>query len=550
MKEQDRRKRDAEMDDFWDIDALIPPRRATHYARDTEAVEVSFEAPQKETSATRRTAIPPKSEAPERHFIPPHTSNELNGAPRPDAEYSPAGSLIRSVRLYKRKSPYPYYEDFLRDAVRLSSVKGVECAHIPFFSYVPQYSQMNRAQLEWYLWWRECFKNGEYPTTDYSYLLLYAYELINLAGRIEPAEARDALCRLWSGYRDVFRQLDGYIPEWICDLCLIHRLPPPEMSSGTLLNVAMSRCALKEFYMTASGEEGLLRVLPLYCSNYDFHKSKFCTEEHSPLFEKTIYGVLREVGHKTGKNGGFFDTDAMDSSRMVRDSYQGALCAQSVKRKIAVEYTSFSCSHELRYLITDVIKYTENRIRAHIGVRARLNIYALSASVRTIIDTYLDVRLPKKAVRNPDKEAQEASYERLYDLPRTPLSLSNALEIERASWDTTERLIEAFEDSEETPAEETAQPPMTSAEPPTKAGEADAWRAACRPYATFIQAALAMDWNAQRAEARLLGKMPDAVADAINEIAFDGMGDVLLEDTGDGYAVIEDYRALARELVE
>ena len=396
MKEQDRRKRDAEMEDFWDIDALIPPRRAAHYAHDTEAVEIAFEAPKKQASLPRSTAISPRREEPERHFIPPHTPDESRGAPCPDAEYAPADSLIKCVRLYKRKSPYPYYEDFVRDAVRLCNVRGVECAHIPFFSYVPQYSQMNRSQLEWYLWWRESFRNGECLTTDYSYLLLYAYELINLAGRIDPEEARDALFRLWSGYRDVFRQLDGYIPEWICDLCLIHRLSPPTLSSGPLLNAAMSRCALKEFYMTASGEEGLLRVLPLYCSNYDFHKSKFCTEEHRGLFEKTIYGVLREVGHKTGKNGGFFDTQAMDSSRMVRDSYQGALCAQSVKRKIAVEYTSFSCSHELRYLITDVIKYTENRIRAHIGVRARLNIYALSASVRTIIDTYLDTRLPKR----------------------------------------------------------------------------------------------------------------------------------------------------------
>ena len=35
--------------------------------------------------------------------------------------------------------------------------------------------------------------------------------------------------------------------------------------------------------------------------------------------------------------------------------------------------------------------------------------------------------------------------------------------------------------------------------------------------------------------------MPDALADAINEIAADALGDVLLEDTGDGYRVIEDY---------
>ncbi len=549
MEEKNSRQRDAEMDDFWDIDALMPPRRAAHYAHDTEAVEILLE-PQSGEMRPRGAAIPPRSDAPERHFIPPHTAAEMRAAPPPDAEYTPERSLIRAVRLYRQKSQYPYYEDFLRDAMRLYAAHGVECAHIPFFSYVPQYSQMNRAQLEWYLWWRENFRNGGTLTTDYSYLLLYAYEQINLAGRVDPSLARDALCRLWLGYREVFRQLDGYLPEWICDLCLIHRLPPPREIEGQILFAAMSRCALKEFYITSSGEEGLLRVLPIFCSNYDFHKSKFCTEENKPLFERIIYGVLREVGHKTGKNGGLFDTDAMDTSRMVRMSYQGALCAQSVKRKIVLEYTSFSCSHELRYLITDIIKYTENRIRAHIGVRSRLSVYALSTAMRAMIDAYLDAHLPKQNAAVAKKEEEPAAYERLYDLPRAPLSLSNALEIERASWDTTERLIEAFE-AEAAEEAATAEVPLPMPEATREAadGEEDL-RRVCRPYAAFIRAALDEDLAAQRAVAKEMGKMPDAVADAINELVAEGTGDVLLEDTGEGYAVIEDYCDLARSLIE
>lgn len=538
-------RKNTEMDDFWDIDALLPPRRAAHYPHDTEAVEVSFDAPAEKQAEGKRVAIPPKREEPERHFIPPHTPKELEGAPRPDAEYTPERSLIRTVRLFRQKSNYPYYEDFLRDAMRLYAVKGAECSHVPFFSYVPQYSQMNRAQLEWYLWWRARFREGEYLTTDYSYLLLHAYEMINLAGRIEPSVARDALLRLWLHYREVFRQLDGYIPEWICDLCLIHRLPPPEGLSGTALNVALSKCALKEFYMMASGEDGILRILPVYCSNYDFHKSKFCTEENKPLFERLILGTLSELVHKTGQNGGLFDTDTMDTGRMVRLSYQGALCAQSVKRKIAVEYTSFSCSHELRYRITDVIKYTENRIRAYLGVRSRLSVCALNASLRALIDAYLDTQLPQKAVAERGARAESAEYERLYDLPRTPLSLSRAKEIELDSWDTTEQLIEAFEGDTEEQGEEALPMPIP---PMPDASTEDAWRVACVPYAAFIEAALDEDFAAQRAVAKSLGKMPDAVADAINGIVFDGMGDVLLEDTGDGYAVIEDYRALAQEL--
>ena len=46
-----------------------------------------------------------------------------------------------------------------------------------------------------------------------------------------------------------------------------------------------------------------------------------------------------------------------------------------------------------------------------------------------------------------------------------------------------------------------------------------------------------------------MGKMPDLLADEINELAAEHMGDVLLEETDDGYAVIEDYTDQVRALL-
>ncbi|MBR2353181.1 MAG: hypothetical protein IKA76_01595, partial [Clostridia bacterium] len=42
--------------------------------------------------------------------------------------------------------------------------------------------------------------------------------------------------------------------------------------------------------------------------------------------------------------------------------------------------------------------------------------------------------------------------------------------------------------------------------------------------------------------AATLGSMPEALADHINEIAFDIYGDALIEECDCGYSVIEDYR--------
>lgn len=549
MEREERRKHDEAMDDFWDIDALIPPRRAQHYAHNTDTAEIVLEPLQRDQD----DSLNADSKPPERHYIPPYTEERLRKAPDPDRMYEPQNSLITSVRLYKEKSQYRYYEDFVRDAKRLYAVKGVECPHVPFFSYVPQYSQMNRGQLEWYLWWRENFRRGEYLSTDYSYLLLYAYEVINLSDKTEPEEGQNALCSLWLHYRDIFHQLDGNLPEWICDYSLMYQLPPPSGLSGQLLLAAISRCALKEFYITASGEEGLCRGLPVFCSNYDFHKSKFCTEENRALFERLIVGALLEIGRKTSKDGKLFGSSGMDASRMVRSAFSGALCAYHLKYRIAVEYTSFSCSHELRYLITDIIKYTENRIRAHLGIRSRLSVYALSVSVRKMLDAYLDPLLPRHTIPSGAQEAEIPEYEKLYDLPKTPLSFSAAAQIERDSWDTTSRLVEAFEEADPselpTPVLEEMLIPPSVAEITENNGSDDLF-CAIKPYLRFLRAALSKDGGEQRALAQEMHSMPDVIADTVNELCAECTGDILLEECDGIYVVIEDYRSMALDLIE
>ncbi|MBQ8310781.1 MAG: TerB N-terminal domain-containing protein [Clostridia bacterium] len=557
MDPKEQKKKDEELDRFWDIDALIPPRRVPHYTADTETAEIVLEPTDTGSGEEKMEAVPKRADEPERRFVPPHTADEVSRALPPDEEYFPENMLIRTVRIFKTRSNYSYYDGFIRDADRLFAVKGEKCEHVPFFSYVPQYTQMSRPQLEWYLWWRECFRCDEILTTDYSYLLLYAYELINLSEKLEPLYVQRELCRLWLRYRDMFHQLDTHLPEWICDHSLLHRLPPPEALHGQLLYTAMSHCTLKEFYITAAGDAGLLRGMLVFCSNYDYHKSKFCTPEHKKLFRDTILGALREALEKTSEDGTLLNLKGMDPSRMVRDSYNGALCAYRIRRRIAVEYSSFNCSHDLRYLITDIVKYTENHLRMFLGVRSRLSIYALPARVREILDAYLEARLPRHRAVTQRKNAEEIAYERLYDVPRNPLSLANAASIERASWDTTERLVEAFgdavfaEDEETTPMKEARSPtvPALPAETPQNV-DVDAFLGEMRPYLPFLAAVLRNDPDGQCAAAEKSGTLEEIVADEINGIAAEYTGDILLEEAERGFSVIGDYRTLAEELLE
>lgn len=542
-------------------------------------------------------------------YVYPHTAEDAANAPQPDDEYVPDSALIHRVRIFRWKSRYPYYEEFVRTAEKLLGARGQQCERVPFFSYVPQYSQMNPQQLAWYLYLRECVRNGEFPDTDYSYVLLLVYEILNLSDRISPDRGQALLCGIWAGYRERFRQLDNYLPEWICDYSLVHRLSAPACLNGGQLAEIMRHCALKEFYVSGGAADGYVQVLLAFCCNYDYRKSKFCTPESRELFDRTVAAVLRQATELLSESGRLFSVSGMDDSRLTRDAYSGALCSWRVKRKIEISYCSFSRSHELRFLITDIVKYTENKLRAWLGVRSRLTIYALPVRLRERIDAAVAELLPAKQTANRKQEIP--AYERLYDLPETPLSFSNAADIERLSWNTTQKLVEAFaQEREAGPSPASQVPPMTRAgaagapgreesvpgsasasetvpetapkavhgsvsgmvTPPVTgvpdcavSPEASVRKAstpeasppqgsqtmpeaglcdALSPYRAFLEAVLREDSGAQRSEAAKLGRLPDAVADEINELAADRTGDILLEDIGDGYRVLEEYRHL------
>ena len=67
--------------------------------------------------------------------------------------------------------------------------------------------------MGWYLWFRELVGKGQYPDTDYSYILLYVYEIINLPHCGDAMERREILLGLWLNYRKRYAQLDSYLPE-------------------------------------------------------------------------------------------------------------------------------------------------------------------------------------------------------------------------------------------------------------------------------------------------------------------------------------------------
>ncbi|MBQ3638784.1 MAG: TerB N-terminal domain-containing protein, partial [Clostridia bacterium] len=133
--------------------------------------------------------------------------------------YSPGGKLIRTVSVRTWESDTEFYNRFLADAARSHETPcpdpDISLEPVPYSSFVPQYAHMNLNQLNYYRWMRENIRRGVTPSADFSYVLLYIYEILNLPDRIPPERGAELLSRIWLGYRGAYPRLDGSLCEWL-----------------------------------------------------------------------------------------------------------------------------------------------------------------------------------------------------------------------------------------------------------------------------------------------------------------------------------------------
>ena len=82
---------------------------------------------------------------------------------------------------------------------------------------------------------------------------------------------------------------------------------------------------------------------------------------------------------------------------------------------------------------------------------------------------------------------------------------------------------------------------MKKATLPSNGGLMEQLRSTLGDIADFISLCRSPSVTAQRTFASSKGLSLDAIADKINECAVDVFGDILLEDVGGAYGILEDY---------
>ena len=302
---------------------------------------------------------------------------------------------------------------------------------------------------------------------------------------------------------------------------------------------------LKEYFVVIPGNtpEGWAKTLLEYCCSYDYRTSKFATSENIELFRVHVMGALSKAVEFLSKSGGILSELPFDDCKLTLNAFEGAVCSAENRYSIDVEYCSFSRSHELRFLVGDIVKYVENKIRAYIFVKSRLTVYSLSNELKSVIDSYFDVALPL-VKRTKAKKEQPQEYDVLYDLPRAKLDITNAQKIELESWETTHSLVEEIESEsiQGTLKNDKSQNDYIVVDEQNSFDETTLMSALGSYYTGVLQLS-----NGSQSElvriSKEKGTSLDVIIDEINEIAVEFIGDILIDSDGE-YFVIEDYKEL------
>jgi len=521
-----------ERDDFWDVSRLVPKKKSSlgSFATSAKIGDVVIDAPSSSLEKDDR-----------RLDFSDYRRDSANGGER---SYIPASSrLIKRVTVKPSVDRFDFYGTFRKAALIYYEYKCQRSEFVPFYSYKPQYTQMTDEQKRYYFYWRDEVRSGRYHKTDYSYLYLYVYEILNLPEKIPPDQGLIMLARLWREYRRELPKIDQSFALWMQDYCLVYELDFPFEEIGEFIFDIINASAFKEFYLSPSLKGvSAASAMIAYLSDYDWRRGKYAGGDNADTYRLHLEGAMSRIFSLITESDALYGTE---SALISRTAFQGSLCTHSVKCILDIEYYPISGSTGLRAAVTAAVRYTENKLRACIGVKSRISVGNLPDEYKRIIDEYFEGEFAR--LRRERERANAPEYEKLYISEETDISFENALEIERASWNMTARLVEGIEEYEdtETPIAKTdgaahradEQTNTVNTEPKDTAG-----RYGLSEFDVSYIAAIA---DGRIVDARniaaSLGESEDTVAERINNAFADNFGDVILEISDSGYVIIEDY---------
>lgn len=504
-------------DDFWSVDRLLP------------RINSSFSENAKKISGIPLSKLDPSIK--EEKFGP---------------KLFPKNSrVIRFWRLSEIR--YPQNDLILQNAEDFSPLPFVPCE-----AFSPTMLTLNSSQRKYFYYFCQAVKEKKKVKTSFQYLRLYLCRLLRKMDLL--SEMPEEFFWLWEEYRSEFHLCDKLFSDILSDFCFYKKITPPFERLGNI--VTKSDFHLRPFLFNLyifdylfSSERKLtpseINFLLHHLTSLSFRRSK------AYQLNKTYAAATESAIHKAFSQGLFNRKDLNESLfriqipsevLLTRRLFAGLPIGEAPEVQINLSYLPLLSDENIRFRCDEIIRYTENRIRAILKLKNTLSRIHISREHEAFLEGIL-LEFHSLAP-TPQATSEEKPSE-----PPKEISLSIdfdfANKIEEDSWQITKKLTEDYSQTTEEAVvigeeikenfEDQYALDLQKLERKGSADENEFWEFAAtlsEAEDAFLSIAIHQGSEAARKHSVIHGMFFEALIASVNEKAQDTIGDSVMDSAG------------------
>ncbi|OLN32447.1 TerB N-terminal domain-containing protein [Desulfosporosinus metallidurans] len=236
--------------------------------------------------------------------------------------------------------------------------------------YEQSFGTLDKAQKEWYFYWRKEVLRGNYLNADSGYVFIFIYELLNYTFNDNAAFNLSMLDRLCLNYQDTNYSLGHFLPRWICDFCY-------ELGEYELEKKWTSKIRNYEFsdYETLKKFENKLETVSItfWKRFLRYNKTNFFKTNRNLIYKvfKTSVALLKSEYQAQGKNLIEEWIPLDEKSGFERRLFPNAVIGRKVHNKLEAKRIP---TLKMREDLTALFRLAENVARDKVGEKRQLNV--------------------------------------------------------------------------------------------------------------------------------------------------------------------------------
>lgn len=236
--------------------------------------------------------------------------------------------------------------------------------------YESSFNTLDKAQKEWYFYWRKEVLRGNYLNTDLGYVLIFVYELLNYTFNDNAAFNISMLDRVCLNYGDKHYRLGRFLPQWIGDFC--YELGEYELEKQWTAKIRSYE--FPDYEILKQSENKLETISITYWKQFiRYTKTNFFKTNRNQIYKvfKTSVALLEREYQAQGKNliEAWIPVDEKNSYK--RRLFSNAVIGRQVQNKLeAKRYLALKMREDL----TALFRLAENVARVKAGEKRQLNV--------------------------------------------------------------------------------------------------------------------------------------------------------------------------------